>query len=117
MGIIYQFVCPGCSENYVGKTERNLITRLDEHLCEKESAINLHLNKCSLYKELLSHFQLFNIDIDIKAHNRNTILNNTVTLDSMSNWLHLAFLESHYIKILKPSLNTGTRAAKELKLF
>ena len=23
--------CPGCNEDYVGKTDRNLVTRLNEH--------------------------------------------------------------------------------------
>ena len=29
--IVYEFTCPGCNSSYVGKTERNLATRLSEH--------------------------------------------------------------------------------------
>ena len=29
--VIYGITCPGCFQVYVGKTDRNLITRLDEH--------------------------------------------------------------------------------------
>ena len=29
--VIYRITCPGCFQKYVGKTDRNLITRLDEH--------------------------------------------------------------------------------------
>ena len=30
--VIYKVTCPGCNEDYVGKTDRNLITRLNEML-------------------------------------------------------------------------------------
>ena len=29
--VIYRITCPGCFQKYVGKTDRNLITRLDKH--------------------------------------------------------------------------------------
>ena len=29
--VIYEITCPSCFQKYVGKTNRNLITRLDEH--------------------------------------------------------------------------------------
>ena len=29
--VIYGITCPGCFKKYIGKTDRNLITRLDEH--------------------------------------------------------------------------------------
>ena len=29
--VLYEFVCPGCSANYVGKTERTLFERNVEH--------------------------------------------------------------------------------------
>ena len=29
--VIYWITCPTCFQKYVGKTDRNLITRLDEH--------------------------------------------------------------------------------------
>ena len=52
--VVYLFTCPGCSKTYIGKTERNLITRLEEHVEGRESAINLHLNVCSSYHDTLS---------------------------------------------------------------
>ena len=29
--VIYRITCPGCFQKYVGKTHRNLITRLKKH--------------------------------------------------------------------------------------
>ena len=50
--VVYQFTCPGCSCNYIGKTERNLHERTEEHAyCNKksneQSAIYEHLSTCS----------------------------------------------------------------------
>ena len=33
--VIYCFECPGCKTQYVGKTDRNFRTRLDEHASDK----------------------------------------------------------------------------------
>ena len=121
--VIYKFKCPGCSKYYIGKTERNLVTRLEEHgknqSKEKmDAAIKNHLLTCNFYNDILSYFKLFNFtDIDLKAHHIQSVLDNTTILDYNDNWLRLCFLESFYIKRLKPELNTGARASKELKLF
>ena len=29
--VIYKVTCSSCNEDYVGKTDRNLVTRLNEH--------------------------------------------------------------------------------------
>ena len=29
--VIYRITCSGCYSKYIGKTDRNIITRLDEH--------------------------------------------------------------------------------------
>ena len=41
--IVYEFTCPGCNSSYIGKTERNLATRLSEHSDPQKSSI---LNIC-----------------------------------------------------------------------
>ena len=117
--VIYKFKCPGCSNEYIGKTERNLITRLKEHGDgETDSAINMHLQHCTLYRELLSFNSiLYTSKLDYYKLNLNTILLNTHILAYHDRWSHLSFLESYFIKYFNPSLNTGTRAAKEMKLF
>ena len=116
--VVYLFSCPGCSKKYIGKTERNLTTRLDEHARgNSDSAIHQHLTSCSHYGELLDLYKLFYGDIDIFKHFINTILDNTIILDSHTHWLKLLFLEAYYIKLYNPSLNTGVRASRELQLF
>ena len=39
-------VLPGCSKAYIGKTERNLATRLSEHSDPLKSGISKHLTDC-----------------------------------------------------------------------
>ena len=46
--VVYEFVCPGCSANYVEKTERTLFERNVEHAWnDKDSVVNIHLNECN----------------------------------------------------------------------
>ena len=46
--VVYEFTCPGCNANYVGKTERTLHGRCDEHAWnDKDSAVFNHLNECN----------------------------------------------------------------------
>ena len=48
--VVYQFNCPSCNDSYIGKTERNLCIRTEEHACsDKESAIYDHINICRCY--------------------------------------------------------------------
>ena len=48
--VVYQFNCPSCNDSYIGKTERNLCIRTEEHACsDKESAIYDHINICRYY--------------------------------------------------------------------
>ena len=49
--VVYMFACPGCSCNYIGKTERTLHERTDEHAysnkkSNKQNAIYEHLSTC-----------------------------------------------------------------------
>ena len=66
---------------------------------------------------MTNFINILNPDFNLKEYLFNTIIDNTSILDRDSNWLRLLFLESYYIKSLKPSLNTGARASKELQLF
>ena len=46
--VVYQFNCLGCNDNYIGKTERNLCARTEEHACSDEgSVIYDHIKYCS----------------------------------------------------------------------
>ena len=44
--LVYEFSCPGCSVTYIGKTVRNLRTRLTEHAKLNTSAVSEHLKTC-----------------------------------------------------------------------
>ena len=41
--VIYRITCPGCFQKYVGKTDRNLITRLNEHGTKIDQRMYQHL--------------------------------------------------------------------------
>ena len=42
--VAYEFTCPGCNCSYIGKTNRTLFTRTQEHaLTDKESAISTNI--------------------------------------------------------------------------
>ena len=46
--VVYEFVCPRCRANYVGKTEKTLFQRNVEHAWnDKDSAVHIHLNECN----------------------------------------------------------------------
>ena len=118
--VVYCFTCPGCAKKYIGKTERNLITRVEEHARGKkgdDSAIHSHLESCTNFNEYLNLYKLFYGDINLFSHYKITIMENTSVLDSETNWLKLLFLEAYFIKRFQPSLNTGVKASRELQLF
>ena len=58
--VVYKFSCPGCSFSYIGKTQRTLHERTEEHeypnkKSNKQNAIYKHLSTCPHYslKDLL----------------------------------------------------------------
>ena len=58
--VIYEFQCPGCKAKYIGKTDRCLGLRLDEHSHAETSAIGKHLNECEQFHFIVN---LYNISI------------------------------------------------------
>ena len=108
--LVYVFTCPGCSCNYIGKTEWTLHERMEEHAYpnkknNKQSATYKHL---STYPHCTHIFDLFNV-------NNHDV--NTIALDNADNWNKLLFKEVLLIKSYKPPLNTGLKASEELHLF
>ena len=41
--VIYKVTCPGCNEDYIGKTDRSLVTRLNEHASCEDQHMYQHL--------------------------------------------------------------------------
>ena len=124
--LIYEFVCPGCNAAYIGKTERNLKTRVSEHLDPHKSPISQHLNDCENVAFLHHLNNLYDNLND--QHNNNTdktfshqhfLQTNTKIIHSLAhnNSNLLLFLEALHIKYKKPELNSGLKASKELVIF
>ena len=122
--VVYEFCCPACNASYIGKTDRNLGTRIKEHCgLHKSSPIFNHLAECNFYQYTLT-LHSFLCDGDetltyqnILGHIRTTVTDNMRIIDKTENWAELCFLESLNIKWKKPSLNTGIKPTKELVLF
>ena len=120
--VVYQFTCPGCSCNYIGKTERTLHERTEEHAysnkkSNEQSAIYEHLSTCPYYSHIVDLLNVNNHDVDCNRFDTNQIRSNTIVLDKADNWNELLFKEALLIKSHTPSLNTGLKASKELQLF
>ena len=50
--------CPVCYNKYIGKTDRNIITRMDKHRTEPEQPMYQHYKNCAQFAEYLNfmHF-------------------------------------------------------------
>jgi hypothetical protein len=119
--------CPGCSATYIGKTERRLQTRLAEHTNPTKSAIGEHFHNCEHVQYIVNiHFAFdkLNNPITDADNNVSTFISNLINDNSRifhtiysrtPNFLLL--LEALYIKFHSPSLNTGLKPSKVLKLY
>ena len=58
--VIYQFECPGGKVTYIGKTDRCLELRLNEHSNFRTSAVDKNLYECKHFHHIVN---LFNISI------------------------------------------------------
>jgi hypothetical protein len=129
--VVYEVSCPGCGENYIGKTERILEQRATEHAStDKESPMRNHLQHCQhflhLYGMISISDHLFtdsrSIDNDEECISRQTFAKQALqcsikVLDSDSNWNRLLYKEALCIERKDPSLNRGLKASRQLKLF
>ena len=125
--VFYEFTCPGCNANYVGKTERTLHERCDEHAWnDKDSAVFNHLNECNGVQHMfdigklapsLFTNNLIDHELDLRSTRINLVQMNTQIIDRHRNWNILLFKEAIKIKEIKPSLNISLKASKELQLF
>ena len=128
--VVYNFSCPGCGANCIGKTERTLHERIAEYAwTDNNSVIYKHLNDCTGVQHLFDiaslHSSLFmssapiqNSDkFDLRTTRINLVQDNTEITDRHKNWNILLFKEALKIKELNPILNSGLKASKELQLF
>ena len=88
----------------------------------KLGSVLYDLVHCENFLETLSLYKLPDIDtganiVDLLAHISTAVYDHWKILDTNKNWVQLCFLESFYIKQLKPKINDGLKASKELLLF
>ena len=104
--VVYEFTCPGCGANYVGKTERTLYERCVEHAwSDQNSVVKNHLDQCVEVQYLLNITSLgpalFSNDSNIgNADYRNSRIN-LVNI--------LLFKEELKINERNPTLNAGLK--------
>ena len=122
--IIYRITCPGCGEKYIGKTERCLISRMNEHGKRENEPMFKHLSECEIFKETCHLYALPSVyneqdqnEISLTSHILSAVLQNHEILNVNYNWSQLLLLEAYYIKKHNPVINHGLKASKELLLF
>ena len=52
--VIYIINCPGCGEDYAGKNERCVVTRLNEHSSRSDQPMFQHLQHCEKLLETMT---------------------------------------------------------------
>ena len=122
--VVYEFSYPACNACCIGKTDRNLGTRIKEHCgLDKNSPVFNHLAGCNFYQytPTLRSFScdgnVTSTNQDILGHIRTTVTDNMRIIGKSKNWTELFFLESLNIKWKKLSLNNCIKASKELASF
>ena len=86
--VVYEFTCPGCNATYIGKTDRNLLTRVTEHSKHNSnSEVFNHIDSCTQFKhihDILCLPDLLNNGSPIPLHE--VAMSNTNFIDSYKNW-------------------------------
>ena len=111
--LVYEFTCPDCGANFVGKTKRTLFERCAEHAWSDQNSIaKSHLDQCVEVQYLLNitslRSPLFSNDNNIvRADNRNPGINlfigNTNIIDRHKSFNILLFKEAMKINDSKPT--------------
>ena len=120
--VVYCLICPDCDEKYIGKSHRNLATRLNEQGSRYDQPLYQHLTKCEDFNGIVNLMKLPDTDsatvaVDKREYIRKAVLIHFCIVDSCSNWSQLMLFEAFYIKTLAPSINDGLKASRELLLF
>ena len=98
--VVYKFLHPECAKAYIGKTDRCLQTRLDEHATtDTKSEIYKHINSCEQFKYLTNLVQLNTDEYDNEQLDMTSFLvNNACIIDRAQNWSNLLFKEALAIR-------------------
>ena len=90
--VIYTTKFSGCGEDYVGKTDRCVITRLNEHSNRSDQPKFQHLQHCEKILETMTLYQLSDIDPDVSTVNLQTRITSAVS----NNWKTLIRTGSNF---------------------
>ena len=109
--VVYHFRCPGCHHNYIGKTEKTLWERINEHgYRNKNSVIYNHIINCEGMSYLVDLLNINNNSaerqiFDTKTFGVNIVKQNTCIIDKARQRDILLFKEALKIKEKCPTLN------------
>ena len=67
--VICKVTYPGCNEYYVGKTDRSLVTRWNEHVFREDQPMCQQLTKCEHFAHIIDSLRLPDIDVSTKDIN------------------------------------------------
>ena len=122
--VVYEVCCPGCGENYIGKTERTMRERSVEHAwSDPESPMRNHLKSCPHFNHMYGLLTIFDeTPVAEEPKNRRNFTIQSLQeqikiLDYDRNWNQLLYKEALNIERKNPSLNKGLKASRQLKLF
>ena len=119
--LIYEFTCPGCQKKHIGKTDRSLSIRLNEHATRDDQPTHQHLTSCMNFHNIVQLLEKKIDDncnvVDQNQHLADAVVNNVAIVDTNHNWSQLEFLEAYYIKTRDPAINVGLKASKEFQPF
>ena len=88
---------------------------MGNHLNES-IGIQLMFEICKLTPSVLTN-NIIDDELDLRSRSINLLQINSRIIDRHKNWNVLLFKEAIKIKEIKPTLNTGLKASKELQLF
>ena len=121
--VIYNIKCPGCGENYIGKTDCCFGTRMHEQGNKPDQPMFNHLRECEEFNYIITLNALPDIITDNdasvvkRAYINEAVKSNSKVLKTSTDKLELCYLESFMIKKHKSKINVGIKAARDLQLF
>ena len=110
--VVCRITCPGCYNKHIEKTDRNIITRMDNNGTKPDQPMHQHLTNCDQFAEYLKFYVLPDIDavntiVNKERHLHNSVTENTEIIDHNDKWAHLQFLEAYYFKQCHVKLISG----------
>ena len=91
---MYEFCCPACNSKYIGKTDWNFGTRVQEHGgLDKTSLVYNHLLECGLFNYVVNLHSLppsYSL-VEYLENVKIAVYDNTKIIDNSQNWIELFF--------------------------